>query len=92
MQGASLALHLPSTFVDSRFGSPMASGDNINIITLPRGEIMLRMVKMCGAQLNQRQWRWLNHLAGQGGKWGVIMRSMQFMSPRMWAPDGRPGR
>ena len=35
------------------FGSPMASGDNINIITLARGEIMLRMVKLRGAQLNQ---------------------------------------
>ena len=23
---------------------------------------------------------------------GDIMRSMQLMSPRMWAPDGRPGR
>ena len=31
------------------FGSPMASGDYINIITLARGEIMLRMVKLQGA-------------------------------------------
>ena len=28
--------------------------DNINIITLARGEIMRRMVKLRGAQLNQR--------------------------------------
>ena len=28
--------------------------DYINIITLARGEIMLRMVKLRGAQLNQR--------------------------------------
>ena len=28
--------------------------DNINIITLARGEIMLRMVKLREAQLNQR--------------------------------------
>ena len=45
---------MPPTFVGSRFGSPMASGDYIYIITLTRGEIMLRMIKLRGAQLNQR--------------------------------------
>ena len=58
------------------FGSPMASGDNINIITLERGEIMLRMIKLRVAQLNQRQWRWLNHLATRGGVCAIV-RSMQ---------------
>ena len=42
---------MPPTFVGSRFGSPVASVDYINIITLARGEIMLRMVKLRGAQL-----------------------------------------
>ena len=54
----------------------MASGDNINIITLERGEIMLRMIKLRVAQLNQRQWRWLNHLATRGGVCAIV-RSMQ---------------
>ena len=44
-----------------------------------------------GAQLNQRLWRWLNHLAKRGGVC-TIMRSMQLLSPHPWAPDGRPGR
>ena len=54
MQGASLALHLPSTFVDSGIRLARGERDYINIITLARGEIMLRMVKLRGAQLNQR--------------------------------------
>ena len=50
------------------FGSPMASGDNINIITLARGEIMLRMVKLRGGAVKSSRWRaWLNHFAAQSG-------------------------
>ena len=48
------ANRLPSTFVDSDIRLAHGERDYINIITLARGEIMLRMVKLRGAQLNQR--------------------------------------
>ena len=70
----------------------MASGDNINIITLARGEIMLRMVKLRGAQLNQRLPALVKSPCAARWWVGCIMRSMQFMIPRQWAVDGRPGR
>ena len=63
----------------------MASGDNINIITLARGEIMLRMVKLRGAQLN--------HFAAQSGEWGlyltfnIINPKFKIQPPRIYILD-----
>ena len=70
----------------------MASEDNINIITLARGEIMLRMVKLRGAQLNQRLPALVKSPCAARWWVGCIMRSMQFMIPRLWTVDGRPRR
>ena len=54
MQGASLALHIKPTFVGSDIRLAHGERDYTNIITLARGEIMLCMVKLRVAQLNQR--------------------------------------
>jgi hypothetical protein len=46
--------------------------DYINIITLARGEIMLRMVKLRGGAVKSNACRrWLNHFAAQSGEWGA---------------------